>query len=114
MSNRELIEELNAWAENQHFAGRLELSSAIAKAAEALEDMEWRPIEEVAPCELHGRDVLLWWNGKPTVGFYLNNSQSARPWRGWRVLSGRATPPGKPSHVFLLSSLPSPQEGGNE
>lgn len=69
---------------------------------------EWRPIES-APKD--GKRVLLAWGGKVEQAFYLDNSNSPTPWKGWRVESGRLTPSGKPTHWRPLPTPPD-SEGG--
>lgn len=64
---------------------------------------DWQPIE-TAPKD--GEDTILFWDGKVVVGFFLDNSRTARPWKGWRLHAGSAWPPGYPTHWMPLPEPP--------
>jgi hypothetical protein len=43
-----------------------------------------------------GTRVILDWGGKARVGYYVDNSKTSRPWRGWKVPSMEYWPSGQP------------------
>lgn len=63
----------------------------------------WLPIES-APRD--GTRVLLAWDGKSCVGYYLDNSKAGRPWAGWKVPSMEIWPPGQPTAWQPLPAAP--------
>ena len=63
----------------------------------------WQPIETGPK---GGIKVQLFWDGKVTLGFYLDNSKSEYPWKGWRQLSGEVMLPGKPTLWQPLAAAP--------
>ncbi len=96
--------------ESRRFDSALYLSTQMEAyaAARVREALEWRPIE-TAPRD--GTRVILVWGGESINGFFLNNSQSLRPWAGWRTESMVPAPIGQPTHWM---PLPPPPQHDNE
>lgn len=102
------------WARHAYAAFRDLLAvsvSAQAVRTDTVSVSQWQPIES-APKD--GTDVVLFWPGYGngvTVGFYLDNSNTAHPWAGWSVHSGQLARYGQPT---CWQPLPAPPERKSE
>lgn len=66
----------------------------------------WLPLES-APKD--GTRVILAWGGKSINGYHLDNSNTARPWQGWRVESMVVQPAGSPTAWQPFPAPPAPE-----
>lgn len=64
--------------------------------------LAWRPIK-TAP--KNGTDILLYWEGRIYMGFWLDNTNSDYKWAGWRT-HGMHSLHGIPSHWMPLPEPP--------
>ena len=89
----------------EHCEKKREAIAALSALVErAGEPVAWIPIE-TAPKD--GTRILLAYPcGAVKFGFYLDNSDTARPWAGWRVTSGELTPNGQPTKWQPLPTAP--------
>lgn len=96
--------EPEAQADHDEWMDLADRLEALASAPPAPSVGGWMPIES-APKD--GTRVILAWGGKSINGFYLDNSNTDRPWAGWRVESMVPAPAGQPS---AWQPFPQPQE----